>query len=68
MSPQVAQKIFVLFKHDDFDACTCEQKAKHHSRRTTTGDATTRVHLCRAIQRHRTPNGITIIASRNDAC
>src|SRR5437016_5418342 len=66
--PKVAQKIFVLFKDDDLDAGASEQKAEHHARWAAAGNATTSVHLCRAIQTHRTPNGITIIASRNDAC
>src|SRR5437870_591272 len=68
VTTKVAQKVFVLFKDNDIDACAREQKAKHHARWAAAGNATTSVHLCRAIQRHRTPNGITIIASRNDAC
>src|SRR5438132_7300356 len=40
VTAKVAQKIFMLFEHDDIDACTCQQKAKHHARRTAAGDAT----------------------------
>src|SRR5206468_10599917 len=32
VTAEVAQKIFVLFKHHDIDAGAREQKAKHHSR------------------------------------
>ena len=39
VAAKVAQKIRVLLEHDDFDARARQQKAEHHSRRPTAGDA-----------------------------
>src|SRR5262249_39063783 len=43
VATEVAQKVGMLFKHDDFETCACEQQTQHHAGRTTTDDATARL-------------------------
>jgi hypothetical protein len=67
VTAKVAQEVCVLFEHDDVDARARQQKAEHHSRWATASDTTLRRYFCRAIHRHKKPNGITMSASRNEA-
>src|SRR5438552_9656703 len=66
VAAKIAQKICVLFQHDYGNAGARQQETEHHSRRTTAGDAATSVHYRLATERHKIPNGITMIASRNE--
>jgi hypothetical protein len=42
LSAEVTQEVGVLFHHRDFYAGAGQQQAKHHARRSTSGDQTSR--------------------------
>src|SRR2546423_7032502 len=67
IATKIAKKISVFLEHDHRNARARQEEPEHHSRGATTGNAAASFYLLRAIQRHKTPNGITIIASRNEA-
>src|SRR6266480_1801662 len=67
IATKIAKKVSVFFEYDHRDAGARQQEPEHHSRWSTTRNAAASCYLMRAIQRHITPNGITMIASRNEA-
>src|ERR1700727_995469 len=48
VATKIAQKIGVLFQHDDLDAGTSQKKAEHHSGGSSAGDAALGMKGCRA--------------------
>jgi hypothetical protein len=42
VATEIAQKIDMLFQHDDVDTSTCEQKTQHEPTRPAADDAATR--------------------------
>src|SRR5205823_1404283 len=67
IATKIAKKVSVLFEDDHRDAGARQQIPEHHACRSAARDTATSFYLLRAIQRHNTPKGITIIASRNEA-
>src|SRR5207302_2282795 len=53
VATKVAQKILVLLKYDDIHAGARQKIPKHHSRRATAGDATTRAYCVTVFVGHR---------------